>query len=118
MAKQIFRKSLLERISSPDQLDKMIVITSPSFWLAVIGGAVIIAVVLAWSIFGTLPMHMETTGVLVSEQTAVSREMESNEECWNDWILCDNPYAQGDKKAVEAGACKYLNFIAIVLKKK
>ena len=45
-------------------------------------------------------------------------EMESNEECWNDWILCDNPYAQGDKKAVEAGACKYLNFIAIVLKKK
>ena len=45
-------------------------------------------------------------------------EMESNEECWNDWIKCDNEYAQGDKKAIEAGACKYLNFIAIILKKK
>ena len=45
-------------------------------------------------------------------------EMESNEECWNDWIKCDNEYSRNDKKAIEAGACKYLNFIAIVLKKK
>ena len=45
-------------------------------------------------------------------------EMEGNEECWNDWIKCDNEYAQNDKKAITAGACKYLNFIAIVLKKK
>ena len=44
-------------------------------------------------------------------------EMESNEECWDDWIKCDNEYARNDKKAIEAGACKYLNFIAIVLKK-
>lgn len=45
-------------------------------------------------------------------------EMESNEECWNDWIKCDNEYSKNDKKAIDAGACKYLNFIAIILKKK
>ena len=45
-------------------------------------------------------------------------EMKSNEECWDDWIKCDNEYSKGDRKAIEAGACKYLNFIAIVLKKK
>ena len=45
-------------------------------------------------------------------------EMESNEECWNDWIKCQNEYAINDRKSIEAGACKYLNFIAIVLKKK
>ncbi len=45
-------------------------------------------------------------------------EMESNEECWNDWINCDNEYARNDKMAIEAGACKYLNFIAIILRKK
>ena len=44
-------------------------------------------------------------------------EMESNEECWNDWIQCDNEYSKSDRKAIEAGAGKYLNFIAIVLKK-
>lgn len=45
-------------------------------------------------------------------------EMESNEEVWNDWIQCDNDYARGDRKAIEAGACKYLNFIAIILRRK
>ena len=45
-------------------------------------------------------------------------EMESNEECWNDWIKCDNEYSKNDKKAIDAGACTYLNFIAIVLRKK
>ncbi len=45
-------------------------------------------------------------------------EMESNEECWNDWIRCNNKYAINDRKAIEAGAGKYLNFIAFVLKKK
>lgn len=44
-------------------------------------------------------------------------EMESNEECWNDWIQCDNAYSINDRKAIEAGACKYLNFIAMVLRK-
>ena len=46
------------------------------------------------------------------------KEMESNEECWNDWLMQENEYAVGDRKAINAGGCKYLNFIAIVLKKK
>ena len=45
-------------------------------------------------------------------------EMESNEEVWNDWLTCDNEYAQGDRKSMEAGGGKYLNFVAIVLKRK
>ena len=52
-----------------------------------------------------------------SEMISIS-EMESNEECWNDWLKCDNEYAKNDKKAIDAGAGKYLNFIAIVLRKK
>lgn len=45
-------------------------------------------------------------------------EMESNEEVWNDWLKCDNEYAVGDRKTMEAGGGKYLNFIAIILKRK
>ena len=45
-------------------------------------------------------------------------EMESNEEVWSDWLQCDNEYAQGDRKTMEAGGGKYLNFIAIVMRKK
>ena len=45
-------------------------------------------------------------------------EMESNEEVWNDWLKQENEYAIGDRKSIEAGAGKYLNFIKIVLQKK
>lgn len=45
-------------------------------------------------------------------------EMRSNEEVWADWLKQDNEYAVGDRKTMEAGGGKYLNFIKIVLKKK
>ena len=45
-------------------------------------------------------------------------EMESNEEVWADWLRQENEYAIGDRKTMEAGGGKYLNFIKIVLKKK
>ncbi len=45
-------------------------------------------------------------------------EMESNEEVWNDWLKSENPYAVGDRKSMRAGAGKYLNFLAVVLRKE
>lgn len=45
-------------------------------------------------------------------------KMESNDEVWADWIAQENEYAIGDRKAMEAGGGKYLNFIKIILKKK
>ena len=46
------------------------------------------------------------------------KEMESNDEVWSDWLKQDNEYAVGDRKSMEAGGGKYLNFISIVLRKK
>lgn len=46
------------------------------------------------------------------------QEMESNEKVWADWLKQENEYAVGDRKAMEAGGGKYLNFISIVLRKK
>lgn len=45
-------------------------------------------------------------------------EMESNEEVWADWLKQENEYAVGDRKSMEAGAGKHLNFIKAVLRKK
>ena len=44
-------------------------------------------------------------------------EMESNEEVWADWLKQENEYAIGDRKAMEAGGGKYLNFIKITARK-
>ena len=45
-------------------------------------------------------------------------EMETNENAWADWLLQENEYAVGDRKAMNAGGGKYLNFIKIVMRKK
>lgn len=45
-------------------------------------------------------------------------EMESNDEVWADWLMQDNEYAKGDRRSMEAGGGKYLNFIKIALRKK
>lgn len=45
-------------------------------------------------------------------------EMISKEEVWEDWLNCENIYSKTDRKAMEAGGGKYLNFIAIILQKK
>lgn len=46
------------------------------------------------------------------------QQMESFEEVWQDWLEQDNPYAIGDRKFIEVGGGKYLNFIKIILRKR
>ena len=38
----LFRQSALDKLSSPEQLDKVVVITPPAFWIALTGGVLII----------------------------------------------------------------------------
>ena len=45
-------------------------------------------------------------------------EMQSNAEVWADWLRQDNEYAVGDRAAMEHGGLDYMNFVAIVLRKK
>ena len=45
-------------------------------------------------------------------------EMQSNAEVWADWLRQDNEYAVGDRAAMDHGGLDYMNFVAIVLRKK
>ena len=60
----------------------------------------------------------KTVGASKDADVIEVSEMESNEEVWADWLKQDNEYAVGDRRTMEAGGGKYLNFIKIVLKKK
>ena len=60
----------------------------------------------------------ETVSASAGAEVVTVSEMESNEEVWADWLSLDNEYAIGDRKSMEAGGGKYLNFIKIVLRKK
>lgn len=63
---RIFRKVALERLSSPEQLDQLVPLTSPIGWAAVVALAAILAAAVGWSIFGTLPTAVQGSGILVS----------------------------------------------------
>ena len=60
----------------------------------------------------------EIVGKCQGAEVLSVQEMESNEEVWADWLRQENEYAVSDRKSMEAGGGKYLNFIAIVLRKK
>jgi multidrug resistance efflux pump len=61
---QLFRKSAIEKLSSPEQLDKSIVVTSPLSWLSLIGVALIVVCFVIWSICGTMPTTTEAQGII------------------------------------------------------
>ena len=55
----LFRKKSLERISSPEQMDDYIRVTTPSVWIVLAALAVLLVGILAWSVFGTMEVHDE-----------------------------------------------------------
>ncbi len=63
---ELYRKSLLDKISSPEQLDKAVTIISPSFWIAAAGGGLIIIAVLVWALYAKLPVTLEAEGVYIN----------------------------------------------------
>jgi HlyD family secretion protein len=64
-SKDLFRKSALDKLASPEQLDVMLQVTSPMGWIALSGLGVILAFALVWSIIGTIPITVEGQGILI-----------------------------------------------------
>jgi hypothetical protein len=64
MSGQLFRKTALERLSSPEELDSLMQVTNPKGWMALLalGGLVLVAVV--WGFFGSVPVKATAHGVL------------------------------------------------------
>lgn len=62
----VLKKKELAKISSPEQLDKVITITSPLSWLALLGVTLIMVVTIIWSVLGTIPVTITTQGIVAS----------------------------------------------------
>lgn len=45
------------------------------------------------------------------------RDLSCNDEAWRDWVACENPYAKGDRAAIEAGALAWLTTTEVVLRR-
>ena len=65
----IFRKKSLERISSPEEIDDYMKVTSPSMWL-VLGAILLLAALIFWSITARIESTVVVDGQNVTEQIA------------------------------------------------
>lgn len=61
----LFRRSALEKLSSPEQLDVMMKVTSPAGWLALAGTGVILLFVVVWSVVGKIAIRVDGQGLLL-----------------------------------------------------
>jgi len=62
----LYRKEALDRLSSPEQLDEMIAISSTGAWAGLIGVLLLLATFVAWAILGSIPTRIEGKGMLFS----------------------------------------------------
>lgn len=64
----IFRKTALDRISSPEQLNEYIKITNPGVWAVIVGCLAILIAVGVWSVFGSIPDTVQVKGVVFPQK--------------------------------------------------
>jgi hypothetical protein len=62
MSNTLYRKKSLDRISSPEQLDEYLHVTSPSVWILLAAAIILLAGLLFWGSFITLNSYAEGTG--------------------------------------------------------
>jgi HlyD family secretion protein len=64
---ELFRKSALETLSSPEQLDQLMQITKPRSWIALAALVLVLAAAVVWGVFGSLPTSITGQGVVIRE---------------------------------------------------
>ena len=74
----IFRKEALDSANADEKLDKMMIVTPKSLWLAILGGVFIIVVVVLWSIYGVMPTKVTAKGIYVPKQKTYIVDSEVN----------------------------------------
>lgn len=61
----MFRQSSLARLSSPEQLDSLLAVTSPRSWAALTALSLLVLTALLWGFFGTITTKVDGEGILL-----------------------------------------------------
>ena len=56
---ELYREKSIEKVSTPEQRNDYIRVTSPSVWVVLIAVVVLMLGVLIWCVFGSIPIHDE-----------------------------------------------------------
>lgn len=67
MSQGLFRDVSLQRLSSPEQLDELIKVTSPRAWFALVAIGCILISAIAWGFLGSIPAKIYGHGILLND---------------------------------------------------
>ncbi len=65
MQRQIFRTAALERLSSPEQTDQLLQVTSAKSWMVLLALCGLVLATLLWGVLGQVPLQVNGHGVLI-----------------------------------------------------
>ena len=65
MKTSVFRKSSLEQLSSPEQLDQLMRVATPKGWVVLLSLVALIGVAVVWGIFGRVSVTVKGDGILM-----------------------------------------------------
>lgn len=91
MEPKIFREVSLKRLSSPEQLDQLIKVTSPRGWLALVALILLLAGVIVWSFVGSIPTKIAGQGILLNDAGVFSLTHDTS------GLVLDVRFTAGDK---------------------
>lgn len=74
-AEKLFRKTALDRIASPENLDRMVAVTGTRSWVALSGLGLGLAFLLGWGIWGRIPTNVSASGILIPQDGRVVAAM-------------------------------------------
>lgn len=64
MTRTVYRKAALDKLSSPEELDRLMQITTPRSWFILGAVGAVLLVVVIWGVFGQITITMEYFGIL------------------------------------------------------
>ena len=62
-----FRRRALERVSSPEELDRLVKVALPRTWIALAGLALLILAASVWAVVARVPTTVQASGYLLRE---------------------------------------------------
>lgn len=76
MNTNLFRKSSIDRVNSPEQLNDYIRVANPSVWILLVAIVFLLVGVVIWGVFGTVETKVNTT--LIAQNGTVSAYVSSD----------------------------------------
>ena len=70
----IFRERAVDSASSPESINRVAPIASARLWVLVAGAGVVVATFTVWGFFGSIPLTVRGTGILIEGSMVVAAE--------------------------------------------